>query len=62
MSFKPSRCRFSIETNQLVNESMIRIIIDKIKDERIKLLNELIKTINFRGFINPSYSVRKGIL
>jgi len=41
---------------------MIRIIIDKIKDERIQLLNELIETINFCGFINPSYSVREGVL
>ena len=62
MSFNHSRCRFNIEKNHLVKESMIRIIIDKIKDRRIESLNDKLKTIRFCGLASPSYSVRKGIL
>ncbi|TFG27862.1 MAG: hypothetical protein EU532_06515 [Promethearchaeota archaeon] len=45
--YYPNRCKFFIDTNNLVNSSMLNPILDKFDDDAIERLNEVLKGIKF---------------
>ena len=60
--FYPNRCKFFIDTNNLVNPFMLNTILEKFDDDAINRLNEVIKGIKFYVGGNQWHINKKGYL
>ncbi len=60
--FYPERCRFSIETNSLIENETFNLIINSFSDDVINRLNDIIKGITFIIGANETKKISKGIM